>query len=250
MGRIFAIPDIHGRLDLLEKLLNILFTQHTLDLTVDKIVFLGDMIDRGPHSKQVLDRIRALEALHPGHVIVLAGNHEWLAIDAYINPTENNQYIWHRNGGVQTLESFGIYVALNTPDMYSRTEGWYAHGKLPDDYIRWMGKLPLQYEEAGFFFSHAPVPKENRRDIMWRGTNTFAKRELIWTYDRDEAEIARIHSNGVIGVCGHIHRLDFNEMSPRFYDHYIFADSGCGCADYAPLVAVNVKTREVIYAWP
>lgn len=252
MGRLFAIPDIHGRLDLLEKLLELLFTMHALDLSVDKIIVMGDMIDRGPKSKQVLDKLRALEAQYPGHVIILAGNHEWLAIDAYLNPTDDNQYIWHRNGGVQTLESFGVYVDRNySTNPYGSTDpGWFAHGKLPQDYIEWMGKLPLQHEEPGFFFSHAPVPRENRRNIMWRGTKTFAKNELIWTYDRDEFGVARVHDNGVIGVCGHIHALDKGKLEPRFYDHYIFADAGCGCSDKAPLVAIEVNTREVVYAWP
>jgi serine/threonine protein phosphatase 1 len=250
-SRLFAIPDIHGRLDLLNKLLDILFTTHLLDLAVDKLVFMGDMIDRGPQSKQVLDKIRELEANHPDNVIVLAGNHEWLAIDAYINPTEDNQYLWHRNGGIATLESFGVYTDKNPSGPYGMGDaGWFAHGKLPEDYVRWMAKLPLKHEEPGFFFSHAPVPRENRRNIMWRGTKDFSKSELTWTYDRDEFGIARVHDNGVIGVCGHIHQLDRGVIEPRFYDHYIFADAGCGCSDRAPLVAIEVNTREVIYARP
>jgi hypothetical protein len=78
----------------------------------------------------------------------------------------------------------------------------------------------------------------------------FSPDELTWTYHDDEWGVARDFGNGIVGVCGHIHRLRKGIMAPRFYDHYIYADSGCGCSPNAPLVAVEVNTREVIYAWP
>lgn len=237
--RIFAIPDIHGRLDLLKALWERLLKEQFLDLTQDKVVFMGDMIDRGPDSKGVLDFIKDLVDTHPNNVIALAGNHEWLAIDAHIKPSYDNEYIWHVNGGLNTLKSFADpYTPGHTPR------------RMPDDYIKWMAFLPLQHQEPGFFFSHAPVPRENRRNIMYRGTPDFQPEELMWTYDRDEFGVARDHGNGVVGVCGHIHALNKGVMAPRFYDHYIFADAGCGCSSKAPLVAIEVKSREVIYAWP
>jgi hypothetical protein len=54
---------------------------------------------------------------------------------------------------------------------------------------------------------------------------------------------------GKIGVCGHVHQLRNGVLEPRLYDHYIFADAGCGCMNdgSAPLVAIEVKTRRVIY---
>lgn len=246
--RIFAIPDIHGRLDLLNKLLELLYTQESLNLFIDKIVFLGDMIDRGPNSKGVLDRVKELQAQFPNNVVILAGNHEWLAIDAYLR--KQDEYLWLVNGGTATLASFGVYTTKNTPGIYSMGDSYYVDGKMPESYVRWLSSLPLQHEEPGFFFSHAPVPRENRRNILYRGTSTFSKDELTWTYDRDEFGVARDFGNGTIGVCGHIHQLDRGVMAPRFYDHYIFADAGCGCSEKAPLVAVEVATRKVTFAWP
>ena len=237
--RIWCVPDIHGRLDLLNPLLDKLYAEENLDLSVDKLLFLGDMIDRGSDSKGVLDKIRDLTLLHQHNVVALAGNHEWLAIDAHIRPSYDTEYIWHINGGVQTLNSFqDPYTPGHTPK------------RMPDDYVRWMASLPLKHEESGFFFSHAPVPRENRRNIMYRGTKDFAKEELIWTYDNDEFGVARVHGPGIVGVCGHIHRLREGCLEPRFYDHYIFADAGCGCSARAPLVAIEVKSRKVISAWP
>lgn len=237
--RIFTIPDIHGRLDLLLKLLHILITEHTLDLTKDKLIFLGDMIDRGPDSKGVLDTIMELKAKYPDNVVVLAGNHEWMAIDAHRKDDYGLEYMWKRNGGLEAMQSF--------QDPYS--PGHIL--PIPEKYLTWMESLPLSHQEDGFFFSHAPAPIEAKRWAMMKGM-PYVKNELIWNRTERGPEIndAAIHPNDVVGVCGHVHALYDGIMAPRFYDHYIFADAGCGCSDEAPLVAIEVKSREAVYAWP
>lgn len=226
---LWAIPDIHGRADLLSKLINKLTLDHGLDLAVDKLIFLGDMIDRGPDSKPVIDAIRAIQALQPNNVIVLGGNHEWLAIDAATKGSNQYVYHWYINGGKATERSFG--------------------GQVPDEVIKWMAALPLYHIEDGFFFSHAPVPREEDREHRNKG-QSFTRHELTWTYHHPEGLYARTFDSGAIGVCGHVHALRDNNPNPRFYPHYIFADAGCGCADFAPLVAIEVKTRLVVKADP
>jgi hypothetical protein len=144
--------------------------------------------------------------------------------------------MWVGNGGAATYRSF-------------------PGDKVPDDYLRWVASLPLFHKEPGFFFSHAPVPRENWRSPL-RKKQEFDKHDLTWTYDRDEPGIARNFktddNEDTVGVCGHVHRLWDREddgkrvMRPRFYDHYIYGDAGCGCHDEAPLVAIEVHTRKVI----
>jgi hypothetical protein len=233
MGRLYGIADIHGRLDLLKKLWDELVNVHSLDLTVDKVVFTGDYVDRGPDSYGVLQFIYDLTLLHPQNVIALAGNHEWMMIQYYSRGSQDDIELWEWNGGIQTIESFRLA----------------GHSRCPDHLLRWLAFAPLKHEEPGFFFSHAPAPRESYRNIMYRGLD-FAPDELIWTYHSDEKGVAKDHGNGIIGVCGHIHQLRKGIMAPRFYDHYIFGDSGAGCSPKAPLCAIEVKTREVIYAWP
>lgn len=233
MGRLYGIADIHGRLDLLNKLLDTLYTVHNLDLSVDKIIFTGDMVDRGPDSYGVLTRIKALEEAHPGHVIVLAGNHEWINIMRFARGSSEDVDMFERNGGLDTLRSYQLA----------------GFSGITQDHLVWMSKLPLKHEEPGFFFSHAPVPRESYRNLLNKGQD-FTPDELTWTYNRDEWGVARDHGNGIIGFCGHVHALSKGLLEPRFYDHYIYGDSGCGCSDKAPLCAIEVRTREVIYAWP
>lgn len=230
MGRIFAVPDIHGRADLLARLMTRLDAEAALDLNTDHLVFLGDMIDRGPNSAGVVKIIQLTQAAHPDHVIVLGGNHEWLAIDAVTNPTLDNRYLWDVNGGGRTLRSFG-------PD------------GIPDETVKWMAALPLSFEKDGFFFSHAPVPAERYRLKSNQG-QPFTKEELIWTYGPDEEDIARDMRPTTIGVCGHIHQLQRGIKEPRFYGHYYFLDAGCGCSPFAPLCAVEVKSKTVFTVHP
>jgi hypothetical protein len=232
MGRIFTIPDIHGRRDLFEALLEKLHTEEGLNFSNgDKLVLLGDYVDRGTDSCGVLEIVRKLQADHTNNVIALAGNHEWLLIDGCIGNYEAfNLWMW--NGGDATRRSFpGEHV--------------------PEETIKWLASLPLSHEEQGFFFSHAPVPPEEYRARRLEG-QPYAKEELTWTYlsGKHEKEMGRVHGESIVGVCGHIHALRENVFAPRFYDHYIFADAGAGCHSKAPLVAIEVKSRKVIYSWP
>lgn len=235
--RLFTIADIHGRLDLLTKLWTDLVDNHSLDLKTDKVIFTGDYVDRGPDSYGVIEFLKKLNETHPDNVICLAGNHEWINIMYYARKNEDDIWLHDNNGGPQTKQSY-IDAGFS--------------GGMTGDHLMWLSKLPLKHEEPGFFFSHAPVPRENRRKILDRGL-PITSDELVWgIWDGvgDELGMARDHGNGVIGVCGHIHALRKGKMEPRFYDHYIYADAGCGCSAKAPLCAVDVNTREVIFAWP
>lgn len=242
--RLFVIPDIHGRHDLLAALLEELFDKRGLDPTSEKLIFLGDMVDRGPDSYKVLSHVQLLTQMYPGHCLALFGNHERLMLDG-INerdaerrgkdqapPSMSDYQLWMWNGGGATERSFPGRM-------------------LPPEMKEWVESLPLYHEEQGFFFSHAPVPRERNRKYEMKGL-PFNEEELTWTYHSDEVFLASADMlpEGLTGVCGHIHQLGKSVMMPRFYDRYIFADAGCGCSDKAPLVAIEVKTREVVYSWP
>lgn len=231
--RIFAIGDIHGEFQKLANLILLLNSEQDLDLTKDRLVFLGDYIDRGKDSLKVLKLVKALADEFPETVTALAGNHEHMMLDHHKG--EDPWGFWLQNGGKAAQRSF-----------------YKHHGskKCPGNLLRWVNELPLSVEMDGFFFSHAPIPKDDYRNISRRGKEDYTQEELIWSRNDKitEAEYARQHPNGVIGVCGHIHAIYENVFHPRFYDHYIFTDAGCGCHKDAPLCAVEVKTRQVIYS--
>jgi serine/threonine protein phosphatase 1 len=100
------IGDIHGELKLLERLL-----ENVLKFNPDHLLFVGDYIDRGPHSREVIDRILELGE----GVTCLMGNHELMMLNAMedlgygYNPVE----LWYYNGGEATLQSFGATSFFN-----------------------------------------------------------------------------------------------------------------------------------------
>lgn len=224
--KIWAIPDIHGRFDLLEDLLN----KTPIDWKEDKVVFLGDMIDRGLQSKQVVEKVRELLTRYPDNVTVLLGNHEDMMLNALRGKDYDDIGFWCVNGGRETKQSW-------------------EPGGIPEEVLDWVAQLPYVFELPGFIFSHSPIPRDTWREREVQGI-PLKKDDYLWTRARDEFGVARNHGSGCVGVCGHNHALRKGVLEPRFYPHYIYADAGCGCDPRAPLVAIEVQSRKVYFAHP
>ena len=155
-GRTFAIGDIHGDLDALFKLHSSL---PTLEKT-DTVVFVGDYIDRGPKSAEVVDYVRNLPRQTPAKVVALRGNHEdaWLRVcsggwDEFVLPPGN--------GCLAAMRSF-----LKQP-MPQEGEGpteaerplLLSGGFFPEEVVDWMMGLPYWYEDEHAIYVHAGLPK-------------------------------------------------------------------------------------------
>ncbi len=229
--RIYAVPDIHGRNDLLQLLLKKLY-EDGYDNTQDLLVFLGDMIDRGPDSNGVLTTIKKLCESSP-YVQALYGNHDDFAVNYYANPSSDNEYAWMINGGHATRNSYPGRIMSN-------------------DHVRWIASLPLFLVIQGFFFSHAPVPKENDKKSKVPGE--YTRHELIWHYEphgyfRQHEGPMDQDGDKCIGVAGHIHAGSMS-MEPSVFDNYRLLDTGCGCFNDHPLVAHECISNRTIYAKP
>ncbi|GAB4356603.1 MAG: metallophosphoesterase [Oricola sp.] len=109
MPRLYAIGDVHGRRDLLEPLLAAVDADAASCGTVARTVFLGDVIDRGPESRQALDLVVDTLRDRPGSALIL-GNHEEFLL-RFIGDAGNRETIartWFANGGLATLASYGF----------------------------------------------------------------------------------------------------------------------------------------------
>jgi len=109
--RIYAIGDIHGRVDLLDQVL----TRIDVHLASDPIhqpihVFLGDYVDRGPASRAVLDRLIDRSRSHT--TVFLKGNHEVFFTDFLNDPVILDE--WRKYGGLETLMSYGLKPSTMT----------------------------------------------------------------------------------------------------------------------------------------
>lgn len=111
MNRLFAISDIHGCFKPFYKLII-----NTINLTKsDQLILLGDYIDRGDQSKEVVDFIMDLHK-EGFNITPLAGNHEVMLIDSYYDP--DMMPLWSMNSGTSTLESFGIQNIREIDKLY------------------------------------------------------------------------------------------------------------------------------------
>src|ERR1035437_9010481 len=107
--RIYAVGDIHGRLDLLNQLLSLIAADIAQFPTIRPIyVFLGDYIDRGSWSRETIDRLIEHGAEHES--VFLKGNHELIALACLGDRAKIDQ--WLRLGGMETLASYGVAAEL------------------------------------------------------------------------------------------------------------------------------------------
>lgn len=142
----YAIADLHGRYDLLDKALNMIY-EDSESIGSFKIITLGDYIDRGPQSKEIIDRLMKAEGF-----ICLQGNHEAMAVESITSLPDISR--WVSNGGDATLKSYN-HGDFTFGDHY---EILLQQGVVPDEHVKWMAGLPLYYETPKHVFVHAGIP--------------------------------------------------------------------------------------------
>jgi serine/threonine protein phosphatase 1 len=190
---IYAVGDIHGRWDLLVELHDLIrvHAQRYPDFQ-KKVIYLGDYIDRGPDSKRVLDEL--IRASLPDFTAVhLKGNHEAMLLAFLENAAQGN--IWLFNGGIATLQSYGIRWSDKMP-YSSQTLAKLQKAlqqQLPQTHWGFLRSLQLYHIEGDFLFCHAGYkPKVPLADQ--------AEQDLLWI--RDEFLYSPLHHEKII-VHGH-----------------------------------------------
>jgi serine/threonine protein phosphatase 1 len=196
--RIYAIGDIHGRLDLLDTLLARIDTDIALHPTGRAVhVFLGDYIDRGPRSRETVDLL--IERGRSHEAVFLKGNHELIAVKCLSDPSLFDQ--WMRIGGLETLKSYGV-----APENFANGKQIVPlqaafHKALPQGHLRFFRGLQSWFSCGDFFFAHAGIdPKvdlarQKEKDLLWirreflSSTNDFGKIIVHGHTPNDEIEV-------------------------------------------------------------
>ena len=168
--RIYAIGDIHGRLDLLSELLARISSDIALRPTARPLyVFLGDYIDRGSASRETIDRLIEHGKTHES--VFLKGNHELIAIKCLSDRGLFDQ--WLRLGGLETLVSYGVPAeSLANGKQIAELQSAF-HGALPQAHFRFFRDLKNSFECGDFFFAHAGVKpgvelsRQKESDLLW-----------------------------------------------------------------------------------
>lgn len=169
--RIYAVGDIHGRLDLLEKLSGLIRADLANARPRSSLaVFLGDYMDRGPASRGVIEALMAEPPLCDRQVF-LRGNHEAVLLDVLGDASVMAH--WSQFGGLDTLRSYGVELALPIgPSDFERLRGQFAE-RLPDSHRTFLAATRLSYETADYFFVHAGVrpgielSAQTEEDLLW-----------------------------------------------------------------------------------
>ncbi|MGI3167304.1 metallophosphoesterase [Pseudooceanicola sp. 200-1SW] len=169
---LLAVGDIHGRLDLLDRLLTRLDSPDGQWLTAFPLIFVGDYIDRGEQSAQVLHRLYALSQVRPG-VTCLLGNHEQMMLEFLAAPEEKGPR-WVRYGGLQTLASFGLgYISENASAAQWREIAERLTEALGPELRRWLEGRPLIWTSGNVTVVHAaadpqrPLDRQERQTLLW-----------------------------------------------------------------------------------
>jgi serine/threonine protein phosphatase 1 len=156
MQKIFVIGDIHGCFDKLSALMD----KIPINFKQDQLIFIGDYIDRGSSSLEVVDYLIDLKNRLPG-TIFLKGNHEDM-LENYLDGSDRFTYLL--NGGQRTLDAY-----LNRPN----NPGEYP---VPPAHLKFFKSLYLYYQTVDYIFVHAGL----RKNVSLESQETI---DLLWIRD-------------------------------------------------------------------
>lgn len=170
--RVYAIGDIHGRVDLLKVAhARILEDAKTSTAKRKVVVYVGDYIDRGSESRQVIDLL--LDAPLAGfESIHLRGNHEQALLDFWVDSAIAPEWFFY--GGDATLSSYGVARPTpgGGPEALLKMQAEFK-AKLPDRHLAFYRSLVLSHREGDYLFVHAgirpgvPFEEQSEHDLLW-----------------------------------------------------------------------------------
>lgn len=202
--RIYAIGDIHGRLDLFQSLIAAIRRDGERRAPArTMLILLGDLIDRGPDSAALVDRCQAL-ASRSSAFIVLKGNHEAMMVDALAGNL-NALKVWLGTGGAAALASWGVEPALLDAGSMGEILAE-AQSRVPAKTRTWLQRLPTSKRIGDYLFVHAgirpgvPLAGQAVEDLLWIRRDFLASDEdhgCVVVHGHSIAEHAEVRPNRI-----------------------------------------------------
>lgn len=226
---VYAIGDVHGCLDQLNRVLDAIDKDAGSHAAQSRLIFLGDLIDRGPQSAQVIDRVLN-GGLPTGHCDFVMGNHEEVMLGCFHGSLESYGP-WLQFGGAETLASYGIgrqdilSVSFDLASAMSEA--------IPTAHIEFLMTFKDFIRVGDYLFVHAGIrpgvalDQQSSRDFRW------IRRDFL-----DEKA-----DHGYIVVHGHT-------IVPKieFHSNRIALDTGCFLTGQLGAVAIESNSARVITA--
>lgn len=219
--RTLVVGDIHGKRLLFERLLE----QMAYQPGNDRLVLIGDLVDRGEDSRGVVELAIELKKQAPETVTVIRGNHEVMMLSALAQPGSEEVELWYINGGIETLQS------------YLDEEG---NLTIPEEHCSFIADLPTWDEDEHAIYVHASLVEDGNGGFL-HPQETPDHPALIWARNRHFfAEYA-----GKTVVFGHtITGMLFGEREKVWLrDHLIGIDTGAYLTGV--LSAIELPSRTV-----
>jgi len=232
-GAIYAVGDIHGCLDEFERVLARIRTDAAARcLTRPTLVVLGDVIDRGPQSREVIEMLMGDALRAEFGLVVLRGNHEQMLVDGATD--WRTAELWLHNGGAETIESYGVAIGGKAPRRFLRE--FYLEA-LPEAHRLWMAELPLTHRVGRWLFVHAGVNPD-------RPLAKQRPADLLWIRDRF-LDHAGGYPGGVKVVHGHT-----PDLQVAITPHRVGLDTGCGGDGWLSAVGIVGDDVHVVSGLP
>jgi serine/threonine protein phosphatase 1 len=202
-SRIYAVGDVHGRADLLDRMATLIANDLT-DADCDDIltIFLGDCVDRGPDSAAVIARLSSCD--FPTPIVTLRGNHEEMLLNFLAD--ETTLEAWRHNGGLETLHSYRVNVAnLLRGQGYELAQREFLT-LLPETHLKFLMELKPHFSVGDYFFCHAGVrpgialDSQSDSDLLWirdeflRSDTDFGK---IIVHGHTPVPLPEVHANRI-----------------------------------------------------
>lgn len=150
----YAVGDVHGSYTKLRNLLGHCMAHRAQNPY--RMVFLGDYVDRGRRSREVVELLIKTQADAPDAIVCLRGNHEDMLVTA-AKSAGHDEVRWLLNGGDATIASYGVATAA----------------EIPSEHLAWFAKLPLAIADDRRFYVHAgvmpgvPLQEQSKEHTLW-----------------------------------------------------------------------------------
>jgi serine/threonine protein phosphatase 1 len=232
--RALVISDIHGCIEQFNDLLKLV----KYDSNEDNLILIGDYVDRGFYSKEVLDQVIGLYT--ECNIIALKGNHDQMMLDAFNRDADS---LWLNNGGYQTVES---YVGN---DFFDGGFDWDRYIEAKEfiktnfpHHLEFLSKLPLYYEDEKHIYVHAGLnpmyedwkTQQPTDDFLWIremffNNKTSVEKNVVFghtptPYLHREDKNADIWIGedkiGIDGACAYGYQLNCLEINEEGYKTY------------------------------
>lgn len=173
MSFTYVIPDLHGRDDLLARALSDISAHSRGEGGV--IVTIGDYVDKGPNSKQVVERLRS--GIAGWNLVALKGNHDAMMVQGLRDPAR--LAFWMARGGDTALTSYGGEPSA-----------------VPEAHIAWLDQRPLMHVDINRVYVHAgidpglPLKQQSEATLLWKRypkeySAGFGARHVVHGHDND-----------------------------------------------------------------